>query len=170
MPYPVQKIKKDLIHNAKVKKAYSKLKSREQLDAAKPLSYAQDAEREQPPPLPATTEIHPQRQAMLDAPEPPKPTLPDPSSDRPPRQKRPSRPKPSPFAKEVKLAQQQREELETRIKRIQESRRQRQDKIEERERFRRAMAKARSGGKNGQRKLGRESKVLLEKVKRMVDG
>ena len=40
--------------------------------------------------------------------------------------------------------------------------------MEERERFRRAMAKARTGGPNGQRKLGRESKVLLEKVKRMV--
>jgi hypothetical protein len=31
------------------------------------------------------------------------------------------------------------------------------------------MAKARSGGLNGQRKLGRESKVLLERVKRMTD-
>lgn len=40
--------------------------------------------------------------------------------------------------------------------------------MEERERFRRAMAKARTGGKNGQRKLGRESKVLLEKVRRVV--
>ena len=42
-------------------------------------------------------------------------------------------------------------------------------KVEERERFRRAMAKARTGGPNGQRKLGRESKVLLEKVKKMVE-
>jgi hypothetical protein len=46
----------------------------------------------------------------------------------------------------------------------------RQAKIEERERFRKAMAKARTGGPNGQRKLGRESNVLLEKVKRMVGG
>jgi hypothetical protein len=30
------------------------------------------------------------------------------------------------------------------------------------------MAKARTGGKNGQRKLGKESKVLLEKVRRIV--
>ena len=30
------------------------------------------------------------------------------------------------------------------------------------------MAKARTGGKNGQRKLGRESKVLLEKVQNLV--
>jgi len=30
------------------------------------------------------------------------------------------------------------------------------------------MAKARTGGKNGQRKLGRESTVLLEKVKRLA--
>ena len=106
---------------------------------------------------------------MLDAPEPPRSIAPAPSTDHLSRQKRPSRPKPSPFAKEAKLAQQQKEERETRRREIEESRRQREAKIEERERFRRAMAKARSGGKNGQRKLGRESKVLLEKVKRMVD-
>jgi hypothetical protein len=32
----------------------------------------------------------------------------------------------------------------------------------------RAMAKARKGGVNGQRKLGRESNVLLMKVQKMV--
>ncbi|KAI1148560.1 hypothetical protein F4825DRAFT_92674 [Nemania diffusa] len=44
----------------------------------------------------------------------------------------------------------------------------RQHKTEERERFRRAMAKARKPGRDGQRRLGRESGLLLEKVKRMV--
>lgn len=42
-------------------------------------------------------------------------------------------------------------------------------KLQERERFRRAMAKARVGGRNGQRRLGRESEVLLERVRRVVE-
>lgn len=67
------------------------------------------------------------------------------------------------------LAQQQREETEMRRRATEDSRQERQKKIEERERFRKAMAKARTGGKNGQRKLGRESKVLLEKVKRVTN-
>jgi hypothetical protein len=41
-------------------------------------------------------------------------------------------------------------------------------KTEEREKFRSAMAKARTGGRNGQRKLGRESQPLLERVRRMM--
>jgi hypothetical protein len=40
--------------------------------------------------------------------------------------------------------------------------------LEEREKFRSAMAKARTGGRNGQRKLGRESLPLLERVRRMM--
>lgn len=38
----------------------------------------------------------------------------------------------------------------------------------ERERFRKAMLKARGGGRDGKRKLGRESAILLEKVRRVV--
>ena len=84
------------------------------------------------------------------------------------RYRRPKHPKPVPFEKEARLAQERREETETRRRAIEDGRAKRQKKIEERERFRKAMAKARTGGKNGQRKLGRESKVLLEKVKRMI--
>lgn len=84
------------------------------------------------------------------------------------RQRKPPRPKAVPFRKEALLAQQRREESERRQRDFEESKRQRQAKIDERDRFRRAMAKARSGGRDGQRKLGRESKVLLEKVQRMV--
>ena len=85
------------------------------------------------------------------------------------RHRRPKQPKPIPFEKEARLAQQRKEEAEIRRRAIEDSRAERQQKIEERERFRKAMAKARTGGKNGQRKLGRESKVLLEKVKRVMD-
>lgn len=80
------------------------------------------------------------------------------------------RSKPSPFQKEIKLAEQQKAEAEQRRREREEAAKQRLAKIEERERFRRAMAKARRGGKNGQRKLGRESKVLLERVKKVMGG
>lgn len=73
-----------------------------------------------------------------------------------------------PFQKEIEKAQQRRELAEIRRKEVEQSQQQRQQKLEERERFRKAMAKARVGGRNGQRKLGRESKVLLEKVKKIM--
>ena len=115
---------------------------------------------------PASTELHPERQAMLDESET---MLAEQRSVMPQlRQRRPPRLKPTPFRKEAQLAQQRKEERERRQKEIEEVNRQRQAKIEERERFRKVMAKARSGGKDGKRKLGLESKVLLEKVQRMM--
>lgn len=44
----------------------------------------------------------------------------------------------------------------------------REKKVRERQRFRRISARAREVGPDGRRKLGRESEVLLEKVKRMM--
>lgn len=163
----VQKIKKDLIHKAKVKKSYAKLKERElqQPQTNSSIDYAAAEDAVEP-----SLALHPERQEMLDKPPPaPEEGRPRPGPDhtRPPRQRRP---KPIPFGKEAKLAAQRKTEAEARRKAIEEAQRQRQQKIEERERFRKAMAKARTGGKNGQRKLGRESKVLLEKVKRFVEG
>lgn len=157
----VQKIKQDLIRKAKVKKSYSKLKEREQYDT--PNDPYHDAAT--PEDATASLELHPDRQAMLDKPEA-MPSEPRPPASRP--QRRPPRPKAVPFQKEALLAQQRREERERRQKEIEESIQQRQAKVDERERFRKAMAKARSGGRDGQRKLGRESKVLLEKVQRMI--
>ena len=78
------------------------------------------------------------------------------------------RSKPRPFEWESRLAEQKREEARARQLVYEASNRERQEKAEERERFRQSMAKARKPDRNGQRKLGRESKVLLEKVKKMV--
>lgn len=160
----VQKIKKDLIRKAKVKKSYSKLKERVPIDT-KPSLYSSTPPPEEPS---ASLELHPERQAMLDEPEPAPPEQKD-AQQQLPRQRKPPRPKPVPFRKEALLAQQRKEETERRRKEFEEVSRQRQAKIDERERFRKAMAKARSGGRDGQRKIGRESKVLLEKVQRMVE-
>ncbi len=160
----VQKIKHDLIRKAKVKKSYAKLKERELQDDSKAFTTAPSLEVE----APATLDLHPERQAMLDEPEvQPQPTHTERVEVQ--RHRRPKQPRPVPFEKEARLAQERREVAEVRRRAFEDSRVQRQKKIEERERFRKAMAKARTGGKNGQRKLGRESKVLLEKVKRVMN-
>lgn len=153
-----------MIRKAKVKKSYSKIQKREPVDAAKSVYNSLDAAKEEP----ATLELHPERQAMIDQPE--AEALAQTTSEGKPRPQRQARPKPVPFTKEARLAQQRREERERQQREYEECNRQREAKIGERERFRRAMAKARLGDKDGQRKLGRESKVLLEKVQRIVGG
>lgn len=178
----VIKIKKDLIHKAKVKKSYSKVKKSEPLlekllvPQPEPSTIIIRAPEEpvRAPTPPKTdepaVELHPSRQAMLDEPEvvetpvPPRNTGPKPPrSERKPRTK-----KPGYFEKEKAIADQKKKEAEERRAEFERREKEKKDKLAERERFRRAMAKARTGGKNGQRKLGRESNVLLEKVKRMV--
>ncbi|KAL8942776.1 MAG: hypothetical protein Q9216_001461 [Gyalolechia sp. 2 TL-2023] len=161
----VKKIKDSLVRKAKVKKSYSKIRKGEPVVIPKYYSEPSAPEVEQEP---ASMELHPARQAMLEVPEA-KPTTggPDHSPDNL-RKKRPRKPKPIPFEKEARLAQKRKEENERKREEVEKARSERQRKIEERERFRKAMAKARTGGKNGQRKLGRESKVLLERVKSLV--
>ena len=158
-----QKIKQDLIRKAKVKKSYAKIKERELQDNPKVTTETPQAEAEEP----ATLQLHPDRQAMLDEPEVQPQSKPMQRVEGQ-RRRKPKYPKPVPFEKEARLAQERRDEAEMRRIAIEDSRAERQRKLEERERFRKAMAKARTGGKNGQRKLGRESKVLLEKVKRVI--
>ncbi len=159
---PVIKIKKDLIHKAKVKKSYAKLKAREPI-TPKPIP-TESIE----PVQPASQELHPERQAMLDAPRQPTPppNQTQSFSQRPQQQRRSKRP--GYFEKEQAFAAQKKAEAEARRLEFERREKERKEKIEERERFRRAMAKARTGGKNGQRKLGKESKVLLDKVRRIV--
>ncbi|KAI9816220.1 MAG: hypothetical protein M1827_001821 [Pycnora praestabilis] len=168
-----QKIKKDLIHKAKVKKSYAKIKDREPPQPIDTKSYtvaeeeAVDDDTEEP-----TLDLHPERQAMLDSaaqnPVPANP-VPELGSDHPPRPQRIRRPKIQPFSKETKLAQTRKEEAEARRREREDAEREKARKMEDRERFRKAMAKARTGGRHGQRKLGRESQVLLEKVQRAMN-
>ena len=106
-----------------------------------------------------TLEPHPDRVKMLEEPEREATTS---SFDR-----RQRRPRSQPFQKEAEIARKKKEEADARQRAREEADRERTKKIAERERFRKAMAKAR-GGPNGQRKLGRESKVLLEKAQRLM--
>jgi hypothetical protein len=168
--YIVEKIKKGLISKAKLKKQYAKLKAREENDATTPRKSVYDREaaddededeNEEPAePVPEPTlEPHPDRVAMLEEKSPePEPTQ--------TWGRRERRPRPNPFLKETEVAQKKREEIEARQKAREEADKERAKKIAERERFRKTMAKAR--GPNGQRKLGRESTVLLAKAQRLM--
>ncbi|KAI0599395.1 hypothetical protein F4775DRAFT_591510 [Biscogniauxia sp. FL1348] len=182
----VDKIKKDLIHKAKVKKAYKKIQAAEQASTKPAITVtttvtttttttseteggekeAATAETAAPP----SPQIHPERQAMLDDDEAPPPSPPHDNADgeRPSRRRKPKPRKPGYFDKAVADAERKKAEAEARAQEIERRNAERQRKSEERERFRKAMAKARKPGRDGQRKLGRESGLLLEKVKKMV--
>ncbi|CAN9361874.1 unnamed protein product [Alternaria sp. RS040] len=169
----IEKIKKGLINKAKLKKQYAKLKAREENEATTPRKSVYDRESAhdnedenesgkeastEPVPEP-TLEPHPDRVAMLEEKSP----EPEPRQNFERRQRRP---RPQPFLKETEVAQKKREEIEARQRVREEADKERAKKVAERERFRKTMAKAR--GPNGQRKLGRESTVLLAKAQRLM--
>jgi hypothetical protein len=169
----VKKIKEKLIHKAKLKQQYAKLKLRQEDDTAPRKSvYDREAEAEasdnvdddkadelESKPEP-TLEPHPDRVKMLEekSPEP---------SHAPSTERRQRRPRSQPFIKEEEVARKKRQEAEARQRAREEAEKERTTKIAERERFRKTMAKAR-GGPNGKRKLGRESTVLLAKAQRIM--
>nr|POE61067.1 hypothetical protein CFP56_64776 [Quercus suber] len=168
-----QKIKDSLIQRAQIKKTYAKLKKLEahsDLDRIpEPASLAAQggAQGDGEVPEEPSTVPHPDRQNLMDHEErSPSPAAAAATSA--PGRRTQRKPKTLPFRKEHETAQRQRAEAEERQRAREQAERERAQKREERERFRKAMAKARTGGPNGQRKLGRESAVLLEKVKRMV--
>lgn len=185
----VIKIKKDLIQKAKVKKSYAKLKSREPpidkpIPEADSETWKQQADIEEKAEE-VTQELHPDRQAMLSRPRSPTPPpgslrtshyIPNPNAshasfprpEKPNREPRNKKYAPKYFEKEVGIANKAKAEAAARKAEWEKNQAEKKARIEERERFRRQMAKARSGGRNGQRKLGRESVVLLERVKRLV--
>lgn len=101
-----------------------------------------------------TLELHPDRQAMLSRPSPQKTQKRDQDGQ---RQRRNRRPKRSAFSKELEIAEARKREAEAR-------RKERELKQKERE----AMARARRPDRDGKRRLGRESKVLLGRVQRIV--
>lgn len=152
-----------------MKKDYAKIKEREILEhpeTFKSVYQNANADSEEPAKLP-TLEIHPERLAMLNNPE----AEPEPHSSGSKShwaKRKNKRHKPQPFEKEGKMAQKRKKDAEAKQQAFNESEKQRKVKSQEREKFRKVMAKARSGGKNGQRKLGLESKVLLEKTKRTM--
>ena len=160
-----QKIKNDLIQKAKVKKAYAKVKAEEEAkNKEETTNQPQQTEDEPTPNVPAgSMELHPDRQAMLDAPEPPperhgrnRSNLDDDVNGFRSRQKN-RRPKQSRYHKEMEAAQERQKQFE-----------ERQKAREARGKERKAMAKAKRPGKDGQMKLGRQGNVLLSRVQRLM--
>ncbi|KAH4171214.1 hypothetical protein HBI38_131810 [Parastagonospora nodorum] len=163
----LKKIKEKLIHKAKLKQQYAKLKARQEDEPRKSVydraAEASDAaddddddEPAEPVPVPSL-EPHPDRLKMLEE-NSPEPT---------PAERRQRRPQAQPFRKEEEVAKKKREEAEARQRAREQAEKERASKLAERERFRKTMAKAR-GGPNGKRKLGRESTVLLAKAQRIM--
>ncbi|KAG5988817.1 hypothetical protein E4U54_004530 [Claviceps lovelessii] len=182
----VTKIKKDLIHKAKVKKEYAKIKSREQ---AKPSSteesvsndaqaHAQDGDLDQGPPqeehhvedeaAAEKEKIHPTRELMLKDEDKAQAGASASTTDAIARDgsRRRTR-RPGYYDKQLAKAEERRKEAEERQMEWQRRREERERKIAERQKFKRAMAK--TVGRDGKKKLGRESNILLERVKRMMD-
>jgi hypothetical protein len=181
-----KKIKDSLIERALIQKEYARLKRQGKIpdaqDDAIPVPASahldqtttttnDDGEKDESaaPPKEASppSAPHPDRQDLMTRPSlspEPAPVL------RAPRERKPRerKPKYQPFSKEHAQANARKEAEEARRRDIEEGHRERKRKIEEREKMQRAMAKARKGGINGQRKLGRESNVLLMKVQKMV--
>ncbi|KAF9883722.1 hypothetical protein FE257_003014 [Aspergillus nanangensis] len=152
----------DLIQKAKVRKAYAKVKAEELASAPSKSVYDRaDEEIEEKdglsPEDSATLELHPDRQAMLNEPEPERPPRPERSQDRDAQNRRGRRQKPSAFAKEMAIAEQRRQETQRR-----------QEERDFKQKNREATARARRPDQHGKRRLGRESQALLDRVQRVV--
>lgn len=160
-----QKIKNDLIQKAKVKKAYAKVKAQEEAEAAAeagPRGQENEAGDTTPQPVPASLELHPDRQAMLDAPVHSRQqgqTTGDNGDVNEFRSRRRERkPKESRYKQELEAAEEKRTQVAAR-----------RDAREARDKERKAMAKAKRPGKDGKQKLGRQSTVLLGRVQRLMN-
>ncbi|KIW49308.1 hypothetical protein PV05_11001 [Exophiala xenobiotica] len=159
-----QKIKKDLIQKAKVKKAYAKVKAQEEAAHGTSLTERPDGSARDEPTdaTPASLELHPDRQAMVDAAETRGVERPELESQEnqyqnarsQPRQRRP---KDSRYKKELELATQHKANIEAK-----------QKAREAREKERKAMTKAKRPGQDGKVKLGRQGTVLLSRIQRMT--
>ena len=107
---------------------------------------------------PAGLEPHPQRQALLAEPSHERVPRPEGEQNHDSLRRRERKHKRSAFSKELEIAEKRKQEAEVR-------REQREFRRKDRE----AMARARRPDQNGKRRLGRESKVLLSRVQRMVE-
>ncbi|KAF2456149.1 hypothetical protein BDY21DRAFT_372766 [Lineolata rhizophorae] len=150
-----RKIKRGLVEKARAKRDYAKLKRRERdgRDGRRDQPAADaDADAASAPP------VHPSRRALLS------PASRSSPAQGPRRGRAAPRRTADPFAAERARGAARRDEAEERRREREGAARERERRREERARARRAMAGARREGA----KLGRESGVLLERVRRMV--
>lgn len=191
----VTKIKQDLITKAKVKKEYAKIKAKTDLSQPAPAVPLPDDDVVLPTTTTPSTSpekeqdqkaheqpLHPDRQALLSSQKPhldlSNPNLLDSSN---PALHPPALPKrnngdrrknkPDYFSKELAAAEKAKKAAEARQAEFRRRDEEKATRIADRERFRRQMAKAKTPGhRDGKMKIGRESKLLLERVQKMVGG
>lgn len=208
------KIKEELIHKAKIKKAYKKIKAevsgaalsqihpdrQVQIDKDEDGAAQQQAKGPRQKKLRVTganeevplqdgalaariEEGRQRRQAAAEAlPATQEEDVDSPATNPEPKPRRKHHRKPDYYEKALEAGAKKKAEAEARAAEQKRREEERERKVAERERMRKAMLKARgirpgagrSGGRGGKQqqqgehKLGRESRVLLEKVKRMV--
>ena len=158
------KIKKDLIHKAKVKKAYAKIKAQE--EEQQPGADGGDSDGRGGGDEAQT--MHPTRELMLKDEEMAQAGAASGDAEEPTidgRRRRTRRP--GYYDKQLKKADERRTDAETRAEEVQRRREERERKMAERERYKKMMGKTRD--KDGKKKLGRESAIILERVKKMVN-
>ena len=178
----VEKIKKSLIHKAKVKKSFAKTISGDAPDTdphairAKRLLEEAATEREQAKSVEhkggedgdtivATIEMHPERRAVLDQPETTRVEEDPKNVDKGAWRKREKKRKTPAFLKEEREAARLREAQEEKERQIR-ARKVATDKSKKERALRKKVMSARTA--KGQQKLGRQSALLLEKVKAQV--
>ncbi|KAJ6783138.1 hypothetical protein PWT90_01436 [Aphanocladium album] len=167
--------RKDLIHKAKVKKAYAKIKEREQQPSkdgngqAEAADDAQDDDAQdddaQDDDAAAKEAMHPTRELMIKDEEVAQNSAQgerDATSDGHRRRTR----RPGYYDKQLAKAEEHRAEADRRQQEREARMAERDARIAERQKFKRAMAK--TVGRDGKKKLGRESGILLDKVRKLV--
>ncbi|EXJ63884.1 hypothetical protein A1O7_00219 [Cladophialophora yegresii CBS 114405] len=160
-----QKIKNGLIQKAKVKKAYAKVKAREETAQATTHTVASsESANHHPETAPSSLELHPDRQAMLEKGHTRGgQTFPDEDESKlhrnVERRSGQHRSKQSRYKKELEAATQRKAEMEAK-RRAREAR----------EKDRKAMSKAKRPGIDGKAKLGRQGTVLLDRIRRLTNG
>lgn len=150
-----EKLKRNLIERANIKKQYAKMKRQ--------IGTRPGPEHDTENDVPATSEPHPDRAEMIN-----EQAHDSDDNDTQARSQggRQRKGRYDTFSRHTREANRRKAEAEERRIAREEAQQERQERIAERERHRKAMAKARTA--TGQRKLGRESVVLLDKVKRLV--
>ena len=173
----VTKIKENLIYKAKVRKQYAKIKAQQQeastekgtpaysadLDAQN----GSDEQDDSPEGAAQAEQMHPTRQLMLKDEDKAQEGVTGEGGEAAPRdgQRRRTR-RPDYYDKQLQKGRQRRQEAEARGEEARKGREERERKLAERRRYGRAMAKTRD--RDGRKKLGRESSILLDRVRKMM--
>jgi len=161
----VQKIKQNLIHKAKVKKQFARIKARQQNKATLHPSVHPDDNAL--PNSAASLEPHPERLALMRE-SPTKDENPNPVPIQVMHSGPARRRRTDPFAKQRLEALRRQEEADKKRAQREEAEEQRKKALAERARLDKLRMKARAPGRDGKRRLGKESIFLLEKAKKLM--